>query len=64
MRTSLIAPTVDPVEPPVSIRHIRQTRTNGGQLPITGAGTIVAPVVVIADTTVNNSSIGIILEVK
>ena len=56
--TSLIAPTVDPFEPPVSIRHIKHIITNGGQLAITCGGATLAPVVEIADTTLNSKSIG------
>ena len=64
IRTSFIAPTVDPFEPPVNIRHIKQTMTNDGQLPITVGDATLAPVVVIADTTVKSRSIGTISDTK
>ena len=55
---SLIAPTVEPLEPPISIIAIIQIITNDGQVLMTSNPTTLAPVVVAADTTVNNNSIG------
>ena len=54
--TSFIAPTVDPFDPPVSIKHIKQIMTNGGQPAISVGIATLAPVVVIAETTVNNKN--------
>ena len=50
--------------PPVKIRHIKQIITNEGQLAIVAGDATFAPVVVIADTTVNSNSIGTISDRK
>ena len=63
-RISFIAPTVDPLDPPMVINVISTISTNGDQVPITVEGCTLAPVVVMADTTVNNSSIGMIFDAK
>ena len=64
IRTSLIAPTVEPFDPPVSIRHIRHIMTNDGHEAIVFGRATLAPVVVIADTTVKSKSIGTIFDTK
>ena len=63
-RINLIAPTVDPLEPPISINIIIMKSTNGGHLAMTVEFGMLAPVVVMAETTVNNMSIGTIWDVK
>ena len=47
-----------------SIKHIKQIMTNGGQPAISVGIATLAPVVVIAETTVNNKSIGTMFEIK
>ena len=54
-------PPVDPEEPPMSIKTIKTIREALPHLASSYGGTTSAPVVVIAETIVNNSSIGTIL---
>ena len=54
-------PLVDPEEPPISIRTIRIISEELLHIASSYGGTTFAPVVVIAETMVNNSSIGTIL---
>jgi len=63
-RINLIAPTVEPLDPPIIINVISTISTNGDQFPITVELCTLAPVVVIADTTLNNISPEDIYEIE
>ena len=61
---SFMAPTVEPLDPPMSINTIIMNNVKGGHPPITVELSMLAPVVVMAETTTNRASMETMFDVK